>query len=64
MPPEILIVDDEVDIRELLAGTLADEGYHPLKAANSEEALATIASHSPSLVLLDIWLLLNLYNLS
>lgn len=56
MPPEILIVDDEVDIRELLAGTLADEGYHPLKAANSEEALATIASHSPSLVLLDIWL--------
>jgi len=56
MSLEILIVDDEADIRELLAGTLEDEGYQTRKAANSDEALNAIASRPPSLVLLDIWL--------
>jgi two-component system nitrogen regulation response regulator NtrX len=56
MSLEILIVDDEADIRELLAGTLEDEGYQTRKAANSDEALSAIASRPPSLVLLDIWL--------
>ena len=56
MSSEILIVDDEMDIRELLAGTLEDEGYLTLKAANSNEALNAVALHKPSLVLLDIWL--------
>jgi two-component system nitrogen regulation response regulator NtrX len=56
MSLEILIVDDEADIRELLAGTLEDEGYQTRKAANSDQALSAIALRPPSLVLLDIWL--------
>jgi two-component system, NtrC family, nitrogen regulation response regulator NtrX len=56
MSHKILIVDDEADIRELLAGTLEDEGYTTLKATNSNEALSAVALHQPSLVLLDIWL--------
>ena len=56
MSHEILIVDDEADIRELLAGTLEDEGYLTRKATNSDEALSAVALHQPSLVLLDIWL--------
>ncbi|MBT5309286.1 MAG: sigma-54-dependent Fis family transcriptional regulator, partial [Rhodospirillaceae bacterium] len=56
MALEILIVDDEADIRALVAGVLGDEGYRTLEAANSDEALAQIATHRPSLVLLDIWL--------
>ena len=56
MSLEILIVDDEADIRELLSGTLEDEGYQTRKAANSDEALSAIAARPPSLVLLDIWL--------
>jgi two-component system nitrogen regulation response regulator NtrX len=56
MSLEILIVDDEADIRELLAGTLEDEGYLTRKAANSDEALIAISLYQPSLVLLDIWL--------
>ncbi|MBT4933741.1 MAG: sigma-54-dependent Fis family transcriptional regulator [Rhodospirillaceae bacterium] len=56
MSLEIMIVDDEADIRELTAGILEDEGYLTRKAASSDEALAAIATRRPSLVLLDIWL--------
>src|ERR671916_2569576 len=56
MALDILIVDDEQDIRELVAGVLEDEGYSTRTAANSGEALAALADRRPSLVLLDVWL--------
>jgi two-component system, NtrC family, nitrogen regulation response regulator NtrX len=56
MALDILIVDDEADIRDLVAGVLQDEGYSTRTAANSDEALAAIAERRPSLVLLDVWL--------
>lgn len=56
MALEILIVDDERDIRELVAGVLGDEGYVCRTAADSTEALAAIDERRPSLVLLDVWL--------
>ena len=56
MAIEILIVDDERDIRELVAGVLGDEGYECRTAADSTEALAKIDERRPSLVLLDVWL--------
>src|SRR3712207_5863045 len=56
MALDILVVDDEQDIRELVAGVLEDEGYAPRTAADSSEALAALADRRPSLVLLDVWL--------
>ncbi|OUR76969.1 sigma-54-dependent Fis family transcriptional regulator [Alphaproteobacteria bacterium 46_93_T64] len=56
MSADILIVDDEADIRELIAGILEDDGYETREAGNSDEALAAIANRRPSLVILDIWL--------
>lgn len=56
MAHDILIVDDEVDIRETVAGILSDEGYETRVAANSVEAIAAINEQPPSLLLLDIWL--------
>ena len=56
MPLDILVVDDELDIRELVAGVLEDEGYQTRDAANSDAALEAIAARRPSLVLLDVWL--------
>jgi two-component system nitrogen regulation response regulator NtrX len=56
MAHDILIVDDEADIRMLIAGVLRDEGYATREAANSEEALAAIHTRQPTLVILDIWL--------
>src|SRR6516162_7783774 len=56
MTSDILIVDDEADIRDLVAGILDDEGHTTETAANSDEALAAIAGGRPSLVFLDIWL--------
>jgi two-component system, NtrC family, nitrogen regulation response regulator NtrX len=56
MAAEILIVDDEADIRDLVAGILQDEGYATRTAKNSDEALAAMATRRPNLVLLDIWL--------
>ncbi len=53
---DILIVDDERDIRELISDILEDEGYATRKAANSEECMATIAEGTPALLILDIWL--------
>ena len=56
MAAEILIVDDEADIRMLIGGILADEGYETRDAADSAAALEAIARRRPSLVVLDIWL--------
>jgi two-component system nitrogen regulation response regulator NtrX len=56
MALDILVVDDEADIRELVAGVLEDEGYETRGAADSDAALAAIAERRPSLVLLDVWL--------
>lgn len=56
MALDILIVDDERDIRELVAGVLSDEGYDCRTAATSTEAVAMVDEKRPSLVLLDVWL--------
>ncbi len=56
MATDILIVDDEDDIRELVAGILSDEGHGARLARNSDEALAAIEARRPQLILLDIWL--------
>ncbi|MGE4305671.1 MAG: sigma-54-dependent transcriptional regulator [Novosphingobium sp.] len=56
MALEILIVDDERDIRELVAGVLSDEGYECRTAGGSEAALEAVDARRPSLVLLDVWL--------
>ncbi|GHB34944.1 sigma-54-dependent Fis family transcriptional regulator [Pseudovibrio japonicus] len=57
MASDILIVDDEADIRELIAGILEDDGYNTRTAGNSDAALAAIADRRPSLIILDIWLM-------
>ncbi len=56
MAAEILIVDDEADIRDLVAGILEDEGYIARTARNSDDAIASIAAKRPHLIFLDIWL--------
>jgi len=56
MAQDILIVDDEADIRMLIGGILTDEGYDTRDARDSAEALAQIRARQPSLVVLDIWL--------
>ncbi len=56
MSHDILIVDDEADIRMLMSGVLRDEGYQTRDAADSDSALAAIQARRPSLVILDIWL--------
>ncbi len=56
MASDILIVDDEADIRELVAGILQDEGYLARTARDSDDALTAIAARRPNLVFLDIWL--------
>ena len=56
MPHDILIVDDEKDIRMLTAGILEDEGYQTREAHDSTSAIESMESRSPSLVLLDVWL--------
>jgi len=52
----ILVVDDEVGIRELLSEILFDEGYQVHLAENAEQARAYRNEHEPDLVLLDIWM--------
>ncbi|HEY8697914.1 MAG TPA: sigma-54 dependent transcriptional regulator [Rhizomicrobium sp.] len=54
--PEILIVDDEEDIRDLIAGILRDEGFETRVAADGEGACAAVRARRPHLVVLDIWL--------
>jgi len=56
MASDILIVDDEADIRELVAGILQDEGHGTRTARDSDEALSAIVARQPNLVFLDIWL--------
>jgi two-component system, NtrC family, nitrogen regulation response regulator NtrX len=56
MAADILIVDDEADIRELVSGILQDEGYATRTARDSDEALTAVSTRRPNLVLLDIWL--------
>src|SRR5690606_18736897 len=56
MARDILIVDDEADIRNLIAGILQDEGYETRMAADSDGALREIGSRRPNAVILDIWL--------
>ena len=56
MSADILIIDDEADIRDLVAGILEDEGHQARTAANADAALQEIATRRPSLVFLDIWI--------
>src|SRR5436190_22205054 len=56
MALEVLVVDDEVDIRDLVSGVLEDEGYAVRTAADSNETLEAIEERRPSMVLLDVWL--------
>jgi len=56
MASDILIIDDEADIRELVAGILEDEGYTTRTARDSDDASAAIAARRPNLIFLDIWL--------
>jgi two-component system, NtrC family, nitrogen regulation response regulator NtrX len=56
MALDILIVDDEADIRELVAGILQDEGYGTRTARDSDDALNQVATRRPNLIFLDIWL--------
>src|SRR3990167_3090621 len=53
---DILIVDDEPDIRELMAGILEDEGFTVRVAATGDKALEEISLRQPSLLILDVWL--------
>jgi two-component system nitrogen regulation response regulator NtrX len=56
MAHEILIVDDEPDIRMLVDGILGDEGYDTRQAGTATEAIAAFRARRPSLVILDVWL--------
>lgn len=56
MAADVLVVDDEADIRDLVAGILDDEGYSVRTAADSESALAAIRARKPALLILDIWM--------
>jgi len=56
MTADILVVDDEADIRDQVGGILEDEGYAVRTAADSESALASLKARKPSLIVLDIWM--------
>ena len=56
MSAEVLVVDDEPDIRDLVGGVLEDEGYIVRTASTAEGALAAISERKPDLVVLDVWL--------
>jgi two-component system nitrogen regulation response regulator NtrX len=56
MARDILIIDDEDDIRDLIAGILEDEGYETRQAHDADSGLNEIARRRPSLVFLDIWM--------
>jgi len=56
MANDILIVDDESDIRKLIAGILQDEGYETREAGNSADAFDAIRQRQPNLIILDVWL--------
>ena len=56
MASDILVVDDEEDIREIVSGILSDEGHETRTAYDSDSALAAISDRVPRLVFLDIWM--------
>ena len=56
MATDILVVDDEADIRELVGGILEDEGYAVRTAPDADAALAAIRARRPALLILDIWM--------
>jgi two-component system, NtrC family, nitrogen regulation response regulator NtrX len=56
MTSDILVVDDEADIRDLVAGILKDDGYSVRTAHDSESALAAVRARKPSLLIQDIWM--------
>jgi two-component system nitrogen regulation response regulator NtrX len=56
MALEVLVVDDEADIRDLVSGVLEDEGYAVRAAADSSQTLDAVEERRPSMVLLDVWL--------
>lgn len=56
MSTDILVVDDEPDIRELIAGVLEDDGHGVRVAATAERAIEEVRGRTPSLVVLDVWL--------
>jgi len=56
MALEVLVVDDEADIRDLVSGVLEDEGYTVRSAGDSNQTLDAIEERRPSMVLLDVWL--------
>ncbi len=56
MASDVLVVDDEADIRDLVAGILSDEGYAVRTATDSESALAAIRARKPAILILDIWM--------
>ena len=56
MATDILIVDDEADIRDGVSGILSDEGHGTRTARNADEALEAIAARRPHLLFLDIWM--------
>ncbi|MCH8521417.1 sigma-54 dependent transcriptional regulator [Glycocaulis sp.] len=56
MAHDILVVDDEADIRELIGGLLEDEGHTARYAGDADEALAAVRQRKPALVILDVWL--------
>ena len=56
MKSDVLIVEDEEDIREMIGGILEDEGYEVRLTATSEEALVAVKARKPSLMILDVWL--------
>jgi two-component system nitrogen regulation response regulator NtrX len=56
MASDILVVDDEVDIRDIVAGILSDEGHETRTAHDSDSALAAITERVPRLIFLDIWM--------
>lgn len=56
MSSDILVIDDEADIRELIAGILEDEGHQVRAARDADEALEALRRRKPALVILDVWL--------
>ena len=56
MISDILIVDDEPDIRDLVSGVLEDEGFKTRTPATAEDAIEQVSARAPSFVVLDVWL--------
>ena len=53
---DVLVVDDEADIRDLVSGLLEDEGYAVRTASNADQAMEAIRARKPTLLVLDIWM--------